>query len=369
MNNSGIYKIENLINGKIYVGQSVDLSKRKNEHFRQLKSHTHYNEHLQRSFNRHGLENFTFTILELCDINSLTRKEIKWINYFNSTCNKYGYNITTPHNNGERFTMSDEQRKKLSEVKRVFSSDDLISYLQEYYYHVGKVPSIREISAYKETHEIPSSTCFIEYFGSFKEALIHADIYDFLEDKTMFERKEWTLEVVVEGLRKYYSEHGNTPTIKTNVDYLPSYSTINRMIGHKKEIEKIVGHDPSKLKENEDKKILNQLFNLYLEFGKIDRYIIAKEKRTRSVSALKNRFGSLNKAIELSGITEHMKQSKREKTLQITQDIFNKHGKVSQVLMRENGVDLHYILEKFGSLTKLCALLGIYKREVGRKVV
>ena len=34
---SGIYKIRNLVNGKIYVGSAVDFDKRKREHFNLLK--------------------------------------------------------------------------------------------------------------------------------------------------------------------------------------------------------------------------------------------------------------------------------------------------------------------------------------------
>ena len=61
--NSGIYKIENLINGKIYIGSSVDLLGRKNAHFSQLNRNIHGNKKLQNSFNKYGKDNFNFKIL------------------------------------------------------------------------------------------------------------------------------------------------------------------------------------------------------------------------------------------------------------------------------------------------------------------
>lgn len=43
----GIYKIENLINGKVYIGQSKDIKKRWNEH---RKISQKFNEQYRRSY-------------------------------------------------------------------------------------------------------------------------------------------------------------------------------------------------------------------------------------------------------------------------------------------------------------------------------
>lgn len=90
--NSGIYKITNSINKKCYIGSSVDLKKRRYEHFSSLSKNKHTNPHLQRSYNKHGKDNFSFEILELCDIRDLKIIEQRWIIYFN--CYKNGYNRT-----------------------------------------------------------------------------------------------------------------------------------------------------------------------------------------------------------------------------------------------------------------------------------
>lgn len=64
--NSGVYKITNLVTGKFYIGSSIDLKRRKDKHFSELKHNKHINPHLQSSANKHGIENFNFEILAFC---------------------------------------------------------------------------------------------------------------------------------------------------------------------------------------------------------------------------------------------------------------------------------------------------------------
>lgn len=64
---SGIYKITNTLNGKIYIGSAVCFYKRKISHFDALRKNKHHSILLQRSFNKYGESNFTFKILELVE--------------------------------------------------------------------------------------------------------------------------------------------------------------------------------------------------------------------------------------------------------------------------------------------------------------
>jgi group I intron endonuclease len=75
----GIYGIRNKINGKMYVGQSVNVSNRFIRHKTLLKHNKHYNRHLQNSYNKHGLEQFEFIILEKCEERLLDLREQHWI--------------------------------------------------------------------------------------------------------------------------------------------------------------------------------------------------------------------------------------------------------------------------------------------------
>ena len=88
----GIYKIENKVNGKVYVGQSVDITSRWKSHRSELKRGIHYNDHLQRAWNKYGENNFTFTVIEECKKDDLNDKEIYWIDYFKSCEYENGYN-------------------------------------------------------------------------------------------------------------------------------------------------------------------------------------------------------------------------------------------------------------------------------------
>ena len=87
----GIYKIENMINHKVYIGQSRNISERWRAH--RTRSQTE-DTHLYRSIREYGLENFTFTIIEECLIEELNDKEKYWIRYYDSNNPDKGYNQT-----------------------------------------------------------------------------------------------------------------------------------------------------------------------------------------------------------------------------------------------------------------------------------
>ena len=66
--NTGVYKIENLTNGKIYIGSTATLGflKRWRIHRNHLRANTHINQHLQNSWNKYGEQQFKFHIVEEC---------------------------------------------------------------------------------------------------------------------------------------------------------------------------------------------------------------------------------------------------------------------------------------------------------------
>ena len=62
----GIYSITNIINNKKYIGQSVDIKSRLRNHKWELRHNRHFNDHLQKSFNKYGEICFIFDIVCEC---------------------------------------------------------------------------------------------------------------------------------------------------------------------------------------------------------------------------------------------------------------------------------------------------------------
>lgn len=91
--NIGIYKITNLSNNKVYIGQSTKLKDRKYRHFSELRCGRHHNPHLQSSFNKFGESNFSFEIIEEHPVIELDDRERFWISFYDSTNRDYGFNM------------------------------------------------------------------------------------------------------------------------------------------------------------------------------------------------------------------------------------------------------------------------------------
>ncbi len=113
---SGIYKITNIINGKIYIGSAFNISNRFSCHKYSLRNNKHKNKHLQSAYNLYGEENFLFEILEIVnDFAILLNREQYYLDIFNSTDKNIGYNIAKKAGNTAGITASLETRKKQSE--------------------------------------------------------------------------------------------------------------------------------------------------------------------------------------------------------------------------------------------------------------
>ena len=72
---SGIYLITCIPTGKVYVGQSLDMKSRWGEHRSLLIRGKHDNGYLQRAWNKHGSDGFTFAILEEVEPGRLIERE------------------------------------------------------------------------------------------------------------------------------------------------------------------------------------------------------------------------------------------------------------------------------------------------------
>lgn len=87
-----IYKIENLINNKVYIGKTErDVSVRWKEHIRHINSLIRLP--LYKALKKYDIKNFSVEVLEECDNLKLDERECYWIKQYNSY-GKNGYNCS-----------------------------------------------------------------------------------------------------------------------------------------------------------------------------------------------------------------------------------------------------------------------------------
>lgn len=110
---SGIYKIENIVNGKIYIGSSNCIERRWSEHIKNLESNNHYNKHLQNSWNKYGKNCFNFSVIEYCQESELLNREQYYIDNLKVLDDSIGYNIA-PH--ADKPFLSEYGKQRVKEV-------------------------------------------------------------------------------------------------------------------------------------------------------------------------------------------------------------------------------------------------------------
>lgn len=115
-----IYMYINKVNGKRYVGKTIDFNRRYKEHLEDNKSL------LERAINKYGIENFDIIILckDIEDKEELNELEKYYIQYYNTLANDgYGYNLAIGGNGGDVTSQWSEKRReefrqKMSEITK-----------------------------------------------------------------------------------------------------------------------------------------------------------------------------------------------------------------------------------------------------------
>ena len=153
----GIYKITNKINGKIYIGESLNIERRWKEHLLDLSFKTHKNYKLQNDYNKYGYEAFEFEVIATLDknISSFIDKFINiifedvYITKYNSI--EEGYNIERTLDkvlSGEKIMFNSKKSSKgvlkgyLNKYRDglIFIKDSVI-----YYYQAKKDNGTKEV--------------------------------------------------------------------------------------------------------------------------------------------------------------------------------------------------------------------------------
>lgn len=154
-----IYKIENLVNGKVYIGQTVKTFKRRiGQHLSGLRLSKHTNDHLQKAFNKYGESSFSFElIVETKHIHNLDDLERFWIDFYNSTDHQFGYNNESGGNVNKTFVspfkgipMSEKRKQALRDAKKGKSYSHIA------YQNAPKVPCVCENTITGEVTTYPT---------------------------------------------------------------------------------------------------------------------------------------------------------------------------------------------------------------------
>lgn len=110
---SGVYLFKNNITKDLYIGSSLNLTKRMASHFYNANSDWITNIVIIRAMRKYKLENFSLAILEFCisDVKVCSNLEQKWMDYY-----KPSYNILKFAGSSSGFTHKIETINKLKEI-------------------------------------------------------------------------------------------------------------------------------------------------------------------------------------------------------------------------------------------------------------
>lgn len=114
----GIYKITNIVNGKCYIGQSININNRFDKHLTLLRNGKHNNKHMQSAFDKYGINNFKFEVIEECEENVLNEREIWWIAELKSNDREFGYNETSGGDGIKNYHHTEETKVKISKASK-----------------------------------------------------------------------------------------------------------------------------------------------------------------------------------------------------------------------------------------------------------
>jgi len=170
---SGIYYIKNKLNGKLYIGQGLDVHKRMKQY--------HYNSWaLLKAINKYGENNFEYGIVCYCSENDLMELEIYYIKKLNTVVPN-GYNISwgghspmkdRKHSSKTKKQMKDSHADVLGDKNPMFGK--LLEKKKSKYFGVyfvkqkNKEKWVSRVTRYKKSH----------YIGIYDEEIDSAIAYD-----------------------------------------------------------------------------------------------------------------------------------------------------------------------------------------------
>ena len=118
-NTSGIYKIVNIKNNKVYIGSSINLKKRLADHLSALRHNRHKNSHLQSAWNLYGEASFVIKI-KITDVDPKRLKDIEnwFFDVYDVMNPELGYNQCPATTSCAGYRHSLEARANMSKASK-----------------------------------------------------------------------------------------------------------------------------------------------------------------------------------------------------------------------------------------------------------
>lgn len=192
--NSGIYKIENIINGKFYIGSSKELRRRFVNHFRKLITGNHSSVKFQNSFNKYGCNAFEVSVLEYCEIDKLIEREQYYLDILleaqeyikkkKSIFSELGLNICPTASNSLGRIVSKETSEKISKsLRKSYKSGKSKPRKGKDHHYYGKSSANKN----RKFGKSPMRKYVVQIDKNFKE--VHRYFIDQLEGSFEYSRK------------------------------------------------------------------------------------------------------------------------------------------------------------------------------------
>lgn len=218
--NIGIYKITSP-NGRVYVGQSINLKNRENQYKNINESHGQIK--LHRSFLKYGLENHIFEIIEFCSLDELDEREIYWGHHYH-VLSSQGLNCRLGKGRGiisEELRIRMKVSNKRKKIKPVLQYDLHGNYIREW-------DAVSDAEKYLEVNNNTNiSACCL---GKQKTAWGFIWVYKTDKISHKIEGIKNTIIVVQYGLEgNFIKEWESIKQISVSLNYSPStiYECIN----------------------------------------------------------------------------------------------------------------------------------------------
>ena len=126
---SGIYMLTNKLTNDIYIGQSIDISKRFRNYFNLSYIKSKGSFRISRALIKYGYSNFSVTILEYCDKSNLILREQYYFNKLNPQ-----YNILKISGSSWDFKHSEKTKTKISKFLKEIYKKRKVCFIWSYSY-------------------------------------------------------------------------------------------------------------------------------------------------------------------------------------------------------------------------------------------